>query len=886
MITDPIHHFLDVDDASDPAALLGLPPGRCSQAQIDAALRDRLAQIYEHPDGRSAAAERVRQALRLAAQRVNSSTAPPRKAASAPSAAPRRPAINLTSFDRLVLAVLVGCGGWNAQSRARLVSLASTYGVSVQGLIRVIHGLSEHARAGGARLGVNEITAGRPLGYGPPPRATLTAGPLLDRLAGEFATELRRDRPLTTIKLSVLFGLLTVLVFVIALRWIMAPDAPKVRRPAPPSTAQPTGAVAAPGAQPLGPSTSQTASVPDTPRVARFPTTPTFLGNALPIEAVEAADRSSAIAAEIEELSRKLAIADDQPSEAVFRQWDFAINTIATGWALAPESTLNEVDKAIAESLRAAADTPSITDRLLNAFIPPKTVGEPLDVWRGSWSAGMLGKISNASTLPKVVSQRARSQLEVVLDEKLVEPAEFETAARAWLDRQVPKLVATIELDERMDDFWELWLASHRHLGAGPQHDHSIMRAINAILATDTDLSRPGPSSNVLGRLLSTALKDPSPIVKQYVIATFDSPQITAHDLWVLTSLLSLSDQAGWFRDSLVIPVDADQRHRWRVRDDLAAAWPAVSSPTESSESLSQALRVDQDSARRWLAIGEQILKFPLERKPEALMLQLIDAARLTEAAEAIALNKLNRADEVMRQLESATYEAQQAGQKRAPGSSPPAGGGKPARIGQPIGSDGGFALAYQEAGKNNEARMAALHAMRDNSGTDLGPLDAQVFVHELYRGSPQEVRTLAQSILIEQFQTGPVVALQMVDQFADAPSTDQISQMIQEYTGAMLPETRSESWVVQARWVLVQHSLKLRPRPEVAIESLVRTLADSYARRHSLLIGQDHDPATVPAAQRAAHVLAQTWATLAATSPVLQGDPVPDDLPGIQQRL
>ncbi|MCI0630522.1 MAG: hypothetical protein L0Y44_07710, partial [Phycisphaerales bacterium] len=249
-------------------------------------------------------------------------------------------------------------------------------------------------------------------------------------------------------------------------------------------------------------------------------------------------------------------------------------------------------------------------------------------------------------------------------------------------------------------------------------------------------------------------------------------------------------------------------------------------------------------------------------------------------------LNKLNRADEVMRQLESATYEAQQAGQKRAPGSSPPAGGGKPARIGQPIGSDGGFALAYQEAGKNNEARMAALHAMRDNSGTDLGPLDAQVFVHELYRGSPQEVRTLAQSILIEQFQTGPVVALQMVDQFADAPSTDQISQMIQEYTGAMLPETRSESWVVQARWVLVQHSLKLRPRPEVAIESLVRTLADSYARRHSLLIGQDHDPATVPAAQRAAHVLAQTWATLAATSPVLQGDPVPDDLPGIQQRL
>jgi hypothetical protein len=517
VITDPIHHFLDLDDASDPMALLGLTPARCSQPQIDAALRDRLAQIYQHPDGRSAAAERVRQALRLAAQRLGTQTTLARKAAPEPTSAPRRPAINLTSFDRLVLAVLVGCGGWNAQSRARLVSLASTHGVSVQGLIRVIHGLSEHARAGGARLGVNEITAGRPLGYGAAPRADLTAGPLLDRLAGEFATELRRDRPLTTIKLSVLFGLLTVLVFVVALRWILVPAATKVPRPTTLSNPQAAGDGAAP-VRAVGPSTSQTAPASDALRVARFPKTPTFLGNALPIEAVEAADRSSAVAAEIDEISRKLAVADGQPSEAVFRQWDFAINTIATSWALAPESTLTEVDKAIAESLRAAADTPSITDRLLHAFIPPKTVMEPLDVWRGSWSAGMLDKISSGTALPKVVSQRAQSQLEIVLEERPAEPLEFESAARSWLDRQIPKMVSTIEFDERMDDFWELWIASHRHLGAGPRHDQSIMLAVNAILATDTDLSRPGPSSNVLGRLLSIALKDPSAVVKQQAL--------------------------------------------------------------------------------------------------------------------------------------------------------------------------------------------------------------------------------------------------------------------------------------------------------------------------------------------------------------------------------
>ncbi len=60
---------------------------------------------------------------------------------------------------------------------------------------------------------------------------------------------------------------------------------------------------------------------------------------------------------------------------------------------------------------------------------------------------------------------------------------------------------------------------------------------------------------------------------------------------------------------------------------------------------------------------------------------------------------------------------------------------------------------------------------MRSNAGTDLGPIDAEQFVGVVYRGSPREVRDLAGSILVERFPAGPNVALQMLDQFADAPT-------------------------------------------------------------------------------------------------------------------
>ena len=57
---DPFAQFLGVNEPADALTLLGLTLAQCEPVQIEAALRDRLARVYQHPEGRSEQAEQVR----------------------------------------------------------------------------------------------------------------------------------------------------------------------------------------------------------------------------------------------------------------------------------------------------------------------------------------------------------------------------------------------------------------------------------------------------------------------------------------------------------------------------------------------------------------------------------------------------------------------------------------------------------------------------------------------------------------------------------------------------------------------------------------------------------------------------------------------------------
>ena len=145
----PMKRFLGLDPESDPLDILGLSVNDIDEDSIRSSVDRRERQITDHPDGESEEAKNVRQHVQDAAQLLLNPIArlsilarhvPHELLARGGGAA--ESSQKLTRFDRDVLGILVACGGWNARSRARLMAVASRYGVSNERLLSVLTGMA------------------------------------------------------------------------------------------------------------------------------------------------------------------------------------------------------------------------------------------------------------------------------------------------------------------------------------------------------------------------------------------------------------------------------------------------------------------------------------------------------------------------------------------------------------------------------------------------------------------------------------------------------------------------------------------------------------------------------------------------------------------------
>ena len=873
MSGDPCMRLLGVPRTSSPRHLLGLPAGELSVVEIEAALLKRSS----NAQGRDKQASEVRRILRQAAKELLASLRKPAQRPR-PMHGPRAPETAVfTDFDQDVLAVLIGCGGWNAQTRTRLVSLAAAYGVSVQGLHKVMTGLSDYARHGGPRLGVAEIADGPTPVQAP---ASETGGP--DEVE-QVDSEPPSRTTGSTISLAVLSGLVTVLFGVITWRLLFPPQpqplppAPKVVSPSRPDRPAHSD------------SPEHRPAVTPSQRLAQYPQLPTFQGQAITTESASAADECPRLAAEIKTLARKISIAKE-PSEAVYRAWHVAIETVATGWVLVDERLLLEINGAIVETLFAASDAPSVTDRLLASLIPlTGRFEEAVEVWRGAWITGTLARIAAGRGLPPVAVERARIQLGLAGVPDVGPRTEpFRAGAGVWLDRTAAALVDVMEFHPDIYDLWEFWIAAQRRLERGDRFDEAIMAAVELILASSTDLARVGPSVNVLGRLLSLVNFESSLIVKERVLGFFaEDSGIDSRDLWVITSLLAQSDLVGWFTEDMVPAEDADWLFRRRIVDRIVDGWPDAAASKGRQTARVRGLSVDPDLATRWLALLDDLeADQPAPTDAERLE-QLVTACRLNEIALRLTTG---HADEARRQIEVQERErsASRGDPARphrptAPGPGGP-GGSRPA--GRPPASrsatDGEWAVAYEDAGRRVDERLELLGALqaRTKAGDDLGPIDAQVFVRVVYRDNPAEVRQRARQILVETFGRAPNVSQEMLDQFPGVPATRPTSDMIRHLTGRILPAARSGSWRMDARLALVKHVLDMKGSTGRETDQQMESVRECYDSRRACL-----DPQWTPSAtpDLAAAELAESWGRRATEAPT--ADPVPGDPVEIQRR-
>jgi len=426
----------------------------------------------------------------------------------------------------------------------------------------------------------------------------------------------------------------------------------------------------------------------------------------------------------------------------------------------------------------------------------------------------------------------------------------FPRGAAARLDASLPKLVdelvraqreardagSTVEAGSvaapapgEWANLWEGWITAQRAVRSGTALQGAYAAATSAILRSGMDLSITGPGSDVLGRLVTPLLDfNDDPGVRRSLLAWLDDPRISSDALWVLTSLMLRNAGIAWFRSDLLIDWSSSLEARRAIRDAIALRWaePAVAPPTTRP-----AIVVTKELLEQWRRALRGIEgRVAAARAPSELLRALLLCASLNEAAAAIEVGQEPRARDLVAEVGPALDPAAD------PNAWPPGGGVVAGAVGSPSGPDGEWARQLEGAERNLEQRLATIRHLRTRPGGDLGPRDAELFIREVIRGSPLEVRSVARSVLLESFRQGPNVLLELLDQLAEANPTEELSQVIGELLERPLPSVRSPEWVRESRVALLRHLIELRRGTDAELDLLATAVAEVMRSRLTLL--------------------------------------------------
>ncbi len=901
------HRFLGVPVGAPPRMLLGLGDGEVTPESIAAGLERQRQRILRHPAGRDREAERLIRELEVAAEWLRGQigaaapTAAPATAATAPAnpppaapteaartavaapvapaavrkalgireppkppkprtpptpVPPRRPepdraaSVELTEFDREVLNTLGSGGGWNSKTRPKLMTIADRYGVSRQGLMTVVRALGTALRSGRVRAELR-------------PRAAVQAADMtlwraespsrvseaLERLDEAFAREVAGDTPARLVRLLLVFigiGICAVFVLyrILSQPPPLVPGQQQAQQAAAPLTGEEIARRAAP---PIAPAVE--VDRPGVVRPAKWAKPPELHG-APPPDSVKAALRDALQAPErLAAIGRRLQLEASRPSAAIVRDWTAAQSALAVSWPSLDATTRAAAIEAGVAALR-RIESDEVAKQFLDAWsVEYVRADEVLGVWSAAWSAGMLAEIAARPSSPAAVAAPAIDRLDPVVPRRALLRGKgttvFDGAAGAWLDGAARTLVTSTSVDAGSADRWERWFDAQKSVRSGAPLQSAYLDAIGEVLESGLNITENGRGAELLGRLVNgvdwTERAPDQSRVRDAMTLWFTSTKIGASRLWVLTSLLDLSYDTAWFLPEFVVDPDATPAMRSKSMERILAAWPAPVGTTASG-----GIRVDSALLERWHAAFEKATNAP-QSDDIARLRVAIAFARLNAVAQAFATDDVPAADGFLDETEQEL-------------ASPPDLREATLTVGRQSGTDGEFSAAYEAAGRDATKRQDELRALRARPVTgDLGPRDAETLVSEALRGTPADVRELAQTVLAERFDSGPTVLQELLDQLPSAPQNSATLTLIEQVTRERLPEGRSHTWMRNARLALVQRLLALSSGQGHAVDALADRLTAAYAERGRLFrIGFEETVQIVPPDDWMARLVAQ----------------------------
>lgn len=751
--------------ASGPFSLLGLEIAVPTREQVEAALAERLEVLQAHPLSGSRDGLMLDEALRMTADKLLDPATrdhlvarwKPRRAAVAPTSVPGSAIAQLEEDARVLLAL---GSGWNPTVFRRLAWMAHARGIPSSQLVPVIRRVAMNPVGRGqvgTRLGAKLVGGGfAPEGLAPP-AVTAAGGPAIAAQPVDRWSEKKRAALIVGAVAIVSLAISAVSIGVI-ISQVTRDD----RVSATARAGSGTGEGAALSSETPGGEAGLGALARSAPEA----------GN-------EIANRESVLAR-----LRAATSQDDRNAAAVMAAG--LVPALASEWVALDAATRRTIVADLVDLVY--APDPAARDALVFALRAPAEAHGTGGVHDSTipevaFSAGMLARLAQERNLPAGTARVVRMALESALGaDHPGRDVDFSGASRAALATLMVKMSPIAEAPTVGGD-WATWTATAAAASDTPSQRTALLLVALGRLCERAPEPTLDAASLAAIRHVTSEIDWTEQAAQRWLIGAFVDPSVSSADLYAITGLLARRTAESGIDMAMVVPPMAGELRRAEIRDVLASQW----------------------GVREGYARDELVLAFVADAQAA------LDAAAgdLTPEQSLAAAYRVGLCNVAARRLTAGFFDAAVDALERADAVVVRARAEPPRRAALRNDRDGEWARRYLSAGRHIGNRLELLQDLETEAGETVGPINADVLLAEAFRGSPSEVRRLAQNIAANR-RDDPWVLAAALDTLPTAPSTVAVARLVGELSIAPAPRLEDPRWRTVARTRLVERTLEL----------------------------------------------------------------------------
>ena len=818
---DPMRRFLGLEPSADPFKVLGLEPDQLDVNLIRHAVDRRHQEIDEHPDGQSEEARDVRQHVEDAASLLLDSAS--RLAALArhipedlKDSGRSRPegVVGITEFDREVLGILMASGGWNSQSRARLMVIASQHGVTPAHLMNVLMGMTRWLRAGGSssmpkRASRKGMSSSVESSFGV--LRTESNAAAFDRFVDRWTPDFRTNDTASTARLSILFSGIFLLLIILIVGFLLSTPEPQVAE-------QQAFSVDSSAADKSSGSSNDSVLSP----VSEGTLTEVFEEMSLPSAFVDASDGILSTTVGLSLLCE--AIDRGEPASNTRRTFEELMKVASLGWFLTGNTQRIElVDSVVSVFEHLGDDIQSAISMMDLLQIGSGCSGDLADIPTMAFHGGVLGAIKASHRVSPSIREDATRRLASSGITSLRGDG-FTSAALAVSARCLDEFLQDARSGNADELAWMVWMECVLALNQDAEGQSVLLLAVEGLVRDGLEVDRSSPVRNVLARILQRIEASRSEQLRDFLVRLYVDNQLSSRRLAVLTELMGSQAEAMWFDESVRVSSEADMDLRKQAASELMDLWPARNRP-DFRKPAPIPRGFEPGVAKLWLDGWSQLESVPASRSDLTILKAILQARLFNQAASALVDGEAPIVRTILRDLEEGSSLADVFdGQEKAPVSTRAWG----RRVSKTRAADD---------------RLQLLKELETYDPGDLDTIDA-VELAAMALVSPARIRTAAQTIILQRFRKDPELLLALVNTFPRKPPGDVID-FFSSLCGTVVDSSDDASWTLETRRLLIDLAMRSRASNSAGIELLVARLHESYSDDLERTTGHAMDPSS-----------------------------------------